>query len=175
MMPKAKAYNLATIAAAVVLVGVVAAEVLVPKPVAEIDDGSRAADLQKTGRDTENLQADLVDATAEVSKLTWDLTVDEIAPAAMKWVTEHAGEHFVEVSSFRPQRRTDVDGLVQLNYLVIAEGAFPNMMDFVRAFEADDSLMAVKLVQLSGVDGVTDRVRATIGIATFVEGATDEK
>ena len=175
MMPKAKAYNIAAIAAVVVLVGVVTAEVLVPRPVVGPDEASRAAELQKTGRKAENLQADIVDAAAEVSRLTWDLTVDEIAPAAMKWVTEHAGEHFVEVSSFRPQRRTDVDGLVQLNYLVIAEGAFPNMMDFVRAFEADDSLMAVKLVQLSGVDGVTDRVRATIGIATFVEGATDEK
>lgn len=175
MMPKAKAYNLMSIAAAVVLVGIVAAEVLVPKPVAGTDDASRKAELQKIGRDTENLQADIVDATANVSKLTWELTVDEVAPAAMKWVTEHAADHFIEVSSFRPQRRTDVDGLVQLNYLVIAEGAFPDMMDFVRAFEAEDSLMAVKLVQLSGVDGVTDRVRATIGIATFVEGATDEK
>lgn len=99
----------------------------------------------------------------------WQMARDEISPEAMSWVSEKARESFVTVSSFRPQRTNDLDGVDQLNYLVAAEGPYQDVMRFIKAFEAEDSLLAVKLVQITGIDGATDTVRASIGLVAYLE------
>ena len=99
----------------------------------------------------------------------WQTARDEISPEAMSWVSERARESFVTVSSFRPQRTNDLDGVNQMNYLVAAEGPYQDVMRFIKAFEAEDSLLAVKLVQITGIDGATDTVRASIGLVAYLE------
>ncbi|MCH8978117.1 MAG: hypothetical protein IH945_02600 [Armatimonadetes bacterium] len=99
----------------------------------------------------------------------WQTARDEVSPEAMSWVSARARESFVTVSSFRPQRTNDLDGVSQMNYLVAAEGAYQDVMRFIKAFEAEDSLLAVKLVQMTGIDGTTDTVRASIGLVGYLE------
>ncbi|MCH7945412.1 MAG: hypothetical protein IIC73_05275 [Armatimonadetes bacterium] len=99
----------------------------------------------------------------------WQAARDEVSPQAMSWVSARARESFVTVSSFRPQRTNDLDGVNQMNYLVAAEGAYQDVMRFIKAFEAEDSLLAVKLVQITGIDGATDTVRASIGLVAYLE------
>ena len=50
-----------------------------------------------------------------------------------------------------------------------AGGAYQAVMRSIKACEAEDSLLAVKLVQITGIDGATDTVRASIGLVAYLE------
>ena len=51
------------------------------------------------------------------------------------------------------------------NFLVTAEGPYPAMLRFVRAFETPESMLAVKALQINSVDGASDTVRACCSAA----------
>jgi hypothetical protein len=113
------------------------------------------------------------DATkASVEAMTWQVKRDEVTPQAMAWVSKTAEANFVAVSAFRPQRTIETDGLAQMNYLVTAEGSFPNVMRLIGAFESEGSLLAVRTVQLASVDGASDTVRVTLGVVAY-QGAQE--
>ena len=155
------------VSAIVVLVGVGVFHFVVPMPGDLPQSAQKSADEVRSSAAEEGGKYMSVRKANEVR--LWSSPRDEISPEAMSWVSARARESFVTVSSFRPQRTNDLDGLRQMNYLVAAEGAYQDVMRFIKAFEAEDSLLAVKLVQLTGIDGATDTVRASIGLVAYLE------
>ena len=159
-----KHFNAASIAAIIVLILIVVADNVIPRPGSgESSSKGDAATLQ----DIEAAEVELALSKLEANNRLWQTSRDEVGPQAMTWVTEIARTHFIKVSSFRPQRSTEEAGHVQMNYLVTAEGTYPNVMDFISEFETEESLLAIKLVQIGSVDGATDEVRVSISLAAY--------
>lgn len=170
MSLRLKKMNWGAISAVVALLGVAVYHFAAPMP-GEVRRGTAKSDSQlraEAATEEEKLQG----VREEIEIRLWETARDEVSPEAMSWVLARASESFVTVSSFRPQRTNDLDDLEQMNYLVAAEGAYQDVLNFIKAFEDEDSHLAVKLVQLTGIDGATDTVRASIGLVGYLE-ATD--
>jgi Tfp pilus assembly protein PilO len=107
----------------------------------------------------------------EIAGWVWTISPAEIEPAALARATSLAAARNIRLSAFRPQRPQEAGGLVMLPFTMAVEGAYPNVHSFVQDLDAPDTRLAVTLVQLSAVDGITDTVTATIGVAAFVRTA----
>lgn len=106
---------------------------------------------------------------AAIVPRVWALPQDQIGPAALAKVTTFAKAHQVKLTSFRPQRVADADGLTQIPFMMTLDGAYPNVVAFVKDIEASDSRLAVNQVQLSSSDGATDKVSASIGLVAYAD------
>jgi len=161
--------NWGAFAAIVALLFVVLYHFLAPMP------GQSGPGQQKTVAEFDEERRKKLEANEAaqdtVAQMTWQTSRDEITPSAMAWVSRQGQANFVDIKAFRPQRTIEADGLDQLNYLVTAEGPFPNVMRFIDAFESEGSLLAIKVVQLSSMNGTDDTVRATIGLVAYQEAA----
>jgi len=167
MSLRLKDMNWGAVSGVVALLGVAVFHFATPMP-GEVRKGAARSDSEVRA-DAAKEGAEFAGVRDENAVRLWQTARDEISPEAMSWVSARARESFVTVSSFRPQRTNDLDGLYQMNYLVAAEGSYQDVMRFIKAFEAEDSLLAVKLVQITGIDGATDNVRASIGLVAYLE------
>jgi hypothetical protein len=159
--------NWGAVSAVVALLAIAAYHFLTPMP------GEAPAQPKKTSVELEDDKKQAMEKLDEterkINAVTWQVSQDEVGPTAMAWVSARARENFVEVKAFRPQRSADGEGLVQLNYLVTAEGPFLNVMRLIDDFEAQGSLLAVRTVQIASLDGSSDAVRATIALVAYRE------
>jgi len=110
---------------------------------------------------------------AKNKPLLWNISLENIGPAALAKITSLAKAHQVKLSSFRPQRTGDVDGLTQVPFLMTIDGSYPNVVGFVRDIETSDSKLAVSQAQMTSSDGGSDKVSASIGIVAYMK-ATGE-
>ncbi|HXH61285.1 MAG TPA: hypothetical protein VNI20_07990 [Fimbriimonadaceae bacterium] len=160
-------FSPAAYAAIAVIVLAFAFDLLYPKP------GSGAARKVETiaqmRQKTQTQQGQLDSLVSANDNLVWTVGRDEIGPKAMAWVSKQASANFVKISAFRPQSVVDVGDLVQLNYLVSAQGPYLNVMRFIKQFESKDSHLAIKMVQIGSVNGATDDVRATLALVAYQE------
>ncbi len=159
--------NWGAITAVFALVVISAYDIIAPSPGSQrvVTTKSRA----ELEQDKEDAQRKLAESEQTVNSLTWQVSRDEVDPTAMAWVSQRARQNAVEVSAFRPQRSVDAQGLDQLNYLVTAEGPYPNVVRFIKVFEGSNSLLAVKAVQVASINGASDTVRATISLVAYQE------
>jgi hypothetical protein len=159
--------NWGAISAVVALVAIASYDFFAPAP------GAEGVVTKKSESELRSDKARAIERLAEsertVNALTWQVSRDEIGPSAMAWVSQRARENYVEVSAFRPQRTVDAQGLNQLNYLVTAEGSYPNVMRLIKALEGPESLLAIRALQIASIDGASDTVRATVSLATYQE------
>lgn len=105
---------------------------------------------------------------AKVKARLWPAKLDDMGPSALKSLTRIATEHSVRLTSFRPQRTTTIDGLIQAPYLVTAEGSFPNVVAFVRGVESSSLRLAVNQANVSATDQASDKATANIGVVGYV-------
>ena len=166
-LPALKKVNWGVVSAVLALIGVALFEFLAPQPVSSISSPLKSN--QEYRKEIDQASEKLLSAEAKFQKVLWQKSRDEIGPAAMAWVSETARQKFIKVRSFRPQRSVNENGLDQLNYLVTAEGSYPAVMEFLKEFESEESLLAVKLIQVGSIDGATDLVRASIGLVAYME------
>lgn len=162
-----KHLNWGALSAVVALVAVAVYDNVAPMPQPEAPKKT-VAELEA---EKEHAKARVDESRTRVRQLTWQVSQDEVGPTAMAWVSEVARRNAVEIKAFRPQRSVDEEGLVQLNYLVTAEGPFLSVMRLIKGFEAEDSLLAVRAVQMASLDGASDTVRATIALVAYKEAA----
>ena len=167
MSLRLKNINWGAVSAVVALLGVATFHFVAPMP-GDVRKGAAKSNADQLA-EAADVGAELEAVRKENEIRLWQTDRDKISPEAMSLVAEMARKSFVTVSSFRPQRTNDLDGLEQMNYLVAAEGPYQDVMNFIKAFEAEDSLLAVKLIQITGIDGATDTVRASIGLVAYVE------
>lgn len=162
-----KNINWGVVSAILAMIGVALFEYVTPQPVSSLTTQKKTDKAYEQEVDAKS--EELVVAEAEFQKVLWQKSRDEIGPAAMAWVSQAARSKLIDVRSWRPQRMVREDGVDQLNYLVTAEGSYPAVMAFLKEFESEESLLAVKLVQLGSIDGATDLVRASIGLVAYLE------
>ena len=159
--------NWGAVSAVIALLGVITFDIVAPEPVSAHPKSKKSIDEYK--KEVDATSKELEAEEAALQSLLWQSSRDEIGPVAMAWVSEQARAKFVDVRSFRPQKTVREGDVEQLNYLVTAEGTYPSVLEFLKVFESEESLLAVKLIQISSIDGSSDLVRASISIVAYLE------
>ena len=106
---------------------------------------------------------------AKIASLTWTNTPDQVSSTSLDRVSALAKARRLTLMAFRPQKQVQVEGLTQLPFLILVDGPFPAVMQFMNDIDRTDTKLAVSLVQISSADEASDRVSATIGAAAYLK------
>jgi hypothetical protein len=158
---------------AISLVGVVVASwfaFVKPKPLAAAAKDPKvaakamdvaAADIEK-GADA---------AEQQVKDRVWDATPEVLGSKVLDLLTRIANANHLQITDVRSERLISAAGLRQAPYVVLVEGAFPDVIAGLEALEETDSKIAVSQIKIAANN--SGRVTATFGITGFLkqEGA----
>ena len=156
------------IVSALVLVATLASLFIFKAPTSAAAKKDHNTKVMRTEQDTLIAQKDADKAEAENKPHLWNMSLQNVGPAALAKITALAKTHQVKLSSFRPQRTIDVDGLTQVPFLMTIDGSYPNVVGFVRDIESSDTKLAVSQAQMTSSDGGSDKVSASIGIVAYM-------
>lgn len=134
---------------------------------------SKEAELRKTAS-AAKARAEAVEA--EISKVLWTESNEQIEAKALAIVDRIAKTHGVRISGFRPQKPMTEQGLTRVPFLVSVEGTFPAVCNLARNLGTRENRLAVNILQVASADAASDRVNATIGILAFrvAQGASSK-
>ncbi len=141
----------------------------VPMPTMVQASKRHRAEEVKMKSEIQGFKAEILRLHKSISEDVWGSSPDEIGANVMAVVDKASHESFVKMQAIRPQKPVSVAGVTRFSYLVVMEGNYPGVLDFLRRVEKKGTKLAVSSVQLSGADGATDNVTATIGVAAFIE------
>lgn len=125
--------------------------------------------IAKFQADTRMANAEEADFKTANAARTWNVSLQDVGPAVLSSVTRLAKTRFLKLSTFRPQKTVELDGVTQAPYLLAVEGAYPELIAFVKDLENPKTKLAVTMLQLTSSDASSDRVTATIALAAFIE------
>lgn len=160
--------NIAIIASVVVLAATLAAMLFLPKPTTQGLDSERRNREFAIKLDTQKAEKRLEEVRSAIEEKAWLVQVSEVGPTALDTVTRAAERRGLRLVAMRPQRTVQIAELTQAPFVVTVEGAFPAVMAFVRDLEAPETKMAISLIQLGAMDGVSDNVSLTLGLKAYV-------
>jgi hypothetical protein len=163
-----KTWNVLGLVALICLAAIAGADLIIPKPTNPLSQHQKIQDLEKLRKES-NLQNDqLKTAKSEVSRYIWSENMDTITSKSLGAVTGLALANKVQLLGFRPpQKTTEQDGLVHIPYLILLNGSFLNVRNFVEGLENTKYKLAIEMVQFSSSDSSTDQVSATIGVIAY--------
>jgi Tfp pilus assembly protein PilO len=132
---------------------------------------ARAKQISRNKIDAEIATAEnqLKDLKTSVDGHTWAVPADQVGPQALAKVAALAKVHNLKLVAFRPQKANDAEGLVQLPFLILLDGPFHDVMEFMQDLDKPDTKLAVSLVQMASADEATNRVTATVGAAAYLK------
>jgi len=161
-----KSWSLLTVAAGVVIVGLVIYQFVVPMP--------KRTGAAKYNKDVEELSLAQRLAIEKGEKLEaankirlWNVGPEALGPTAMARVSNMAKNHNLEMVAFRPMRNETAGDLIRNGFTIAIEGAFPKVIQFARQLETPETKLAVISLQITATDGATDSVRASVGVVAY--------
>ncbi|MCX7799757.1 MAG: GspMb/PilO family protein [Fimbriimonadales bacterium] len=111
----------------------------------------------------------VADLEAQVNRRVFALEPDQVGPKALAAVEAHAKRCGLALSSFRPQKAVQSEGLEQLGFTANVSGPFPDVIQFLRLLESDESRLAVVSAQFNAGDQGVGDVSATVGLVAFAQ------
>jgi len=162
-------WNLLMMAAVLAMAGMLAFELLAPKPSQRQSIRARL-DAEKKVRDkTKELQTELDTMTAQVSNRLWKGSADSVGAQTLDLATKVAKTGGMKLSAFRPQKAVEDGELTRLSYVMTLEGRFPSLIGVVKELESPSHRLSVHLVQVASADEASDLVNATVGVTAFLD------
>jgi hypothetical protein len=104
---------------------------------------------------------------AVVDNRTWDQSLDNLGSTVLGNLTRLAEKHKLQLSNFRTERPSGLANLSEAPFVLVVDGAFPDVLTFVQSVESPGNKLAVSLLQLSASDAVPGNVTATMGLSGF--------
>lgn len=160
-------WKAASVAAMVALTGVLAYHLFVPQPQPAANVLKRRAEVKKLESEVEKLREQVTADRKSVESKVWKEAGDQLGAEAMKTISNYAAQSKLKVIAFRPQRSQDDANLTRFGYLAALDGPFPNVMQFISSIESNANKLALSSVQITSVDGASDRVSASVSVVAF--------
>jgi Tfp pilus assembly protein PilO len=142
---------------------------LVKAPAIPTNARTRLEARDKIRQEAQDARIRAQQVSAQVAGSTWAVPSDQVAAQSLAKITGFAKARNITVVAFRPQKTVEVEGLTQLPFLILVDGKFPEVMQFMKDIERTDTKLAVSLVQMASADEASDRVSATIGAAAYLQ------
>ncbi len=142
---------------------------LLPLPsVAGLANG-KARSKQTLEEQIKQTKAANKELSSQVDPLLWTGSPEDIGPKALSSVTTLAMNRHLKVSAFRPQKRIDMNGLLQVPFSASITGGFADAANFVKDLQNPKYRLAVSLVQLTATDGSSDAVTGTVNVVAYIK------
>lgn len=138
-----------------------------PKPTPRAELAKARQERLSIHEKTAALRTQLETVTSTVAARIWIGTPDEVENRAMARVNSLARESGLRIIAFRPQRRTELEGLGSQPFVLAVEGKFPAVVGFASRLGTPDTKLAVTQLQVSSADAASDTVNATLGISAY--------
>lgn len=159
--------SIAILVALFVLVATGIVMAFVPKPsVAGVATGKIRSQRELDDR-IAKLEAERLASRVSINSLVWTQAVAEVGPKALESVTAFAQRNGLKLIAFRPQKTAEINELTQLPFVISIEGAYPNIMRFVKDLETPSLKLGTGMVQVSTSDPNSDLVAATISVVAY--------
>ncbi len=168
MSPDSWAVLVKWVCAAALLVGLV--YLWWPKGDASlVDADAKRRQERQLEEQIELTKRSLSDLEAKINRRVYALAPDQVGPKALATVEQSAKRCGLALSSFRPQKAVQSEGLEQLGFAANVSGPFPDVIRFIRLLEADGSRLAVVSAQFNAGDQGVGDVSATVGVVAFAQ------
>jgi Tfp pilus assembly protein PilO len=168
-------YNVLCGAALLILVGMAAADYLLPLPKPKNVKDRYERELKELNGEILASRQQFTTAKTALEKRIWKGEEDQASPEILADLNDLAVAGGVRIVSFRPQKAQVNRSLRQLGFVMVAEGSFGQVMSMVRQMEGTMTRTAIHQIQIASSDGGSDRVTATIGLAAYVEDPAASK
>ena len=113
------------------------------------------------------LEAERKAAKTTIDSWVWTEKVEDVGPKALESITAYAQRNHLKLIAFRPQKAVEVNELTQLPFVIAIEGAYPNIVRFVKDLETPSLKLGTGMIQVSTSDSNSDLVAATISVVAY--------
>jgi Tfp pilus assembly protein PilO len=159
--------SIAILAAIGIVLATAAFMIFVPIPTAKGVASAKIKARNEIEDQIKDLKSKRAVLATSISARLWTLPPDQIGPKALESITEFARREKLTLKAFRPQKANEVNGLMQLPYLIAIEGSYPGLMRFLNDLQTAELKVATSVVQLANTDPNSDLVSATIGVVAY--------
>lgn len=166
-MKQERVWLAVTMVAAVMLVCVLLFDQLAATPKPKTSPKKHRDQLAFAAAEIDRIEERSAEVEEKQAKGLWTGNPEKIGAAVLSRINREAGAAKVKLIAFRPQRVEQDADLQHVPFLVLVEGPYPEVLQFVRSLETPEGKIAVHLLQFSSSDGTTDRVNASIGLTAF--------
>lgn len=125
-------------------------------------------DLSVVNATTRKAQEQSTAALSEIRAKTWDTELRTLESGTLDRLTLLATKHKLQLTGFRTDRPREVAGMAEAPFVVVVEGAYPDVLAFSQRLEEPASKLVPELLQFSASDTTPGRVTATIGLIAFL-------
>lgn len=169
-----RTYNILTVLLLLCLAGIATFFFIVPKPDPEIAERAGKLRLEKAQKEL-NLNLAKQASLKEKNPALWEGQTETITPQILQSISVIAKAQGVNLKSFRPQTPVADGDLSRGNYVLLIDGTFPQVANFVRALDSAANRLGVSQVQISSSDQESDKVNATVAVIAYVKQPVVEK
>jgi Tfp pilus assembly protein PilO len=159
--------SVAIILALVVLVATGAVMAFAKKPTNEGIASGKIRSQRELDERIAKLEAERIAAQLTIDSWVWKEPIADIGPKALASVTNYSQRNRLKLIAFRPQKTVEINELTQVPFVISIEGAYPNILRFVKELETPSLKLGTGMVQVSTSDSNSDLVSATISVVAY--------
>ncbi len=105
-----------------------------------------------------------------LSQHLWAGGPESVEPGVLSLVSQAAAAAGARVTTFRPQRVSEVEGLTVSTLFVSVEASYASVVRMLDLLEKPNGRVLVNQVQISGTDDGSGGVKAGIGLTVYTQG-----
>lgn len=167
--PKDQTPSALAVLGLLLIVGSGLALVFLKKPNQDVITRQYRKDTIELTKKSDEAKQSIADYESLIATYRWDEKEDLVTPAALSLVSKEIEQNKLKLITFRPQKSTENEALVQLPMQINIDGSFANVAKMIENLEKKDSKLALQQMQLASQEGETDQVSATMTLIAFIK------
>ena len=139
------------------------------KPVKAPPRLNSRTEIVAMGKATQAAQDEVNAVERAIAAHTWVGSIDSVSARVLDLCNSECAKSHVQIVRFRVGTPIAVPNMWATPYNITIEGGFLGMMEFIKAFEADDSKVAMSEVRISNSNSqASDKSTANLVLTTFI-------
>ena len=140
--------------------------VLLPKPAGPNPKSQRVA-VNRIRATTSAMHKQIDSERKEFSSKTWEGTPEEVGPVVLKQVNTYLQSRHLKLVGFHAEKAMEMPNITLIPFVMSVDGAFTNVMAFMKSIEKPETKLVVNLFQVSNSNQSDDKVTASIGLTAY--------
>jgi hypothetical protein len=140
--------------------------VLLPKPAGPNPKAQRVA-VNRIRAITSSMKKQIDSERKDLSAKTWEGTPEQVGPVVLKQVNSYLESRHLKLVGFHAEKAMEMPNITLIPFVMSVDGAFTNVMAFMKSIEKPETKLVVNLFQVSNSNQSDDKVTASIGLTAY--------
>ena len=140
--------------------------VLLPKPAGPNPKAQRVA-VKRIRAITSSMKKQIDSERKDLSAKTWEGTPEQVGPVVLKQVNSYLESRHLKLVGFHAEKAMEMPNITLIPFVMSVDGAFTNVMAFMKSIEKPETKLVVNLFQVSNSNQSDDKVTASIGLTAY--------